>query len=312
MKVSIIIPTYNGAHKILKALHSLERQVYKPEEVIVVVDGSTDGTASIIQNNKIQLPGFKIIEQANSGRAAVRNRGAAESTGDLLVFMDDDMIVPKEWLSAHVEHHNSVKNSLLVGKLEPPGIELKGEFIIFENWQNNKWNKNLIQDNREVALLKNPYISANNFSIPKDLFLKLGQFDSRLNDAEDYDLAVRAFQENYPIYISSKAYAYHIDLGLKNFRSYIRRVRQYRTAQEKLVLLNPGLYIDKNKNERYPDNPVGIKYNIFKMFAHEYWIAAAEKEYLKWLPLPIRCKIYDIIVTANGKFFPDKVDLSKN
>ncbi|QMU27567.1 glycosyltransferase family 2 protein [Adhaeribacter radiodurans] len=309
MKTSIIIPTYNGANKILNALKSLEKLTRKPDEVIVVVDGSTDGTAEIIRSSDLSLLGFRMIEQANSGRATVRNRGATEAKGDLLVFMDDDIIVPEKWLSAHLEHHISKKNSLLVGKLESPKTELAGEFILFENWQNKKWNKDLTHTSEEEVLLKTPYISANNFSISKDLFFKLGQFDYRLNDAEDYDLAVRAFQENYPIYISSKAYAYHFDFGLKNFKSYIKRIRQYREAQEKLINFKPELYGDKAQNERFPVNPSGIKSKVFKLFANKYWIKAAEQGYLKWLPRDIRCRIYDIVVTANGRFFPEKVAL---
>jgi len=309
MNVSVIIPTYNGAHKILAALHSLEQQEVMPQEVIVVVDGSTDGTTDLLKNTELKLPAFKIIEQPNGGRAKVRNRGALEATGDLLVFMDDDMIAPPHWISAHVEHHITIKDSLLCGKLEMVKANKGGEFMIFEEWQNAKWNKGLVNSNQDVILLNSPYLTANNFSVWVNLFFDLGQFDDRLNDAEDYDLAVRAFQENYPIYLSSKAFAYHYDAGLKNFKNYIRRLRQYREAQEMLVYYKPELYADKAKNQRFPVNPKGIKSKAFSFFAHNYWIKAVEKGHLKWLPKDIRFKLYDIIVTANGDFFPSNVPL---
>jgi glycosyltransferase involved in cell wall biosynthesis len=274
-----------------------------------VVDGSTDGTADLLRATKLDLPGFRIIKQANGGRAKVRNRGANEATGDILVFLDDDMVVPAQWLSGHVEHHKLVNNSLLCGRLEAATMNQVGEFIVFEEWQNAKWNKGIAKNNEEVIRLESPYLTANNFSISNQLFSTLGQFDARLNDAEDYDLAVRAFQENYPIYFSSKAFAYHNDMDLKNFKSYIQRLRQYMVAQEKLIQYKPELYARKDKNERFPVQTGVLKLEVFKFFAKKYWIKAMEKGDFKWLPKNVRCKIYDIIVTANGVFFPEKVPL---
>lgn len=309
MVVSIIIPTYNGAHKILSAIRSLEKQDYKPKEIIVVVDGSTDNTVELLRNAEINLPGFRIIEQANGGRAQVRNRGAVAATGDLLVFLDDDMIVPGQWLSAHVEHHALVGNSLLCGKLEAVTTGQEGEFIVFEVWQNFKWNKGITQDSETASLLSKPYLAACNFSVPKKLFMQLGQFDERLNDAEDYDLAFRAALEQVPIYFSPKAFAYHYDAGLKNFKSYIRRLRQYRVAQEHLVSQKPELYGDKHTYINFPGVPKGIKSIVFDFFAKEFWISVMDRGYLRWLPKALRCKMYDIIVTANGVFFTSKVPL---
>ena len=63
MKISVIIPTYNGAHKIMNVLYSLERQTVKPDEVIVVIDGSTDNTVELLKQQQLNFISFKIIDR---------------------------------------------------------------------------------------------------------------------------------------------------------------------------------------------------------------------------------------------------------
>ena len=98
--VSIVIPTFNGAKRIEKCLAAIEREsLGHAVEVIVVNDGSTDDTSAILRGR----PGVCLIEQANAGPAAARNRGAQAATGDVIVFTDDDCIAAPGWLDAMLE-----------------------------------------------------------------------------------------------------------------------------------------------------------------------------------------------------------------
>jgi len=85
--ISIVVPAYNAAEFIGDTLNSLQRQTYRPIEILVVDDGSTDGTAAIVRAN---FPGVKLIEQRNQGTAAARNTGIAAATGELIGFVDAD------------------------------------------------------------------------------------------------------------------------------------------------------------------------------------------------------------------------------
>jgi glycosyltransferase involved in cell wall biosynthesis len=83
--ISVVVPTYNGAHKVQNALRALSQQSLLPNEIIVVIDGSTDQTGEKIHWEFIKSGQFQalaqvlcIIEQPNGGRAASRNRGAKE------------------------------------------------------------------------------------------------------------------------------------------------------------------------------------------------------------------------------------------
>jgi len=84
--VSVIIPVYNGAKYIAEAIESVCVQNYEPFEIIIVDDGSTDDTSSVVQSFK----NIRYIRQENRGCATARNTGITESRGELLAFLDAD------------------------------------------------------------------------------------------------------------------------------------------------------------------------------------------------------------------------------
>ena len=101
--VSIIVPTYNRENVIERALRSILRQTYSAYEVIVVDDGSTDGTESVVtglQDARIRY----IALQENQGVAHARNVGIQEAKYDYVAFLDSD----DEWLPNKLELHDAV------------------------------------------------------------------------------------------------------------------------------------------------------------------------------------------------------------
>ncbi|MFW6082779.1 MAG: glycosyltransferase family A protein [Chloroflexota bacterium] len=88
VEISVVIPLYNKAQEIARALDSVKHQTIDPAEVIVVDDGSTDASADIV--SKYRLPGLSLVQQKNAGECAARNRGVYEAKGDLIAFLDAD------------------------------------------------------------------------------------------------------------------------------------------------------------------------------------------------------------------------------
>ncbi len=84
-KLSVVIPTYQGAKRIGSMLKCLSEQVFKDFEAIVVVDGSTDGTYELLQGMSWSFP-MNIINQTNKGRAGARNSGALAARSPMVVF----------------------------------------------------------------------------------------------------------------------------------------------------------------------------------------------------------------------------------
>ena len=93
---SIVIPTYNYADSLPRALESILQQPGKDYEVLVVDDGSTDNTKAVIENLISSYPDrFNAVSRENSGPAATRNYGIHHTSGDWLIFLDaDDELMP--------------------------------------------------------------------------------------------------------------------------------------------------------------------------------------------------------------------------
>src|SRR5206468_10641402 len=115
MTVSVIVPTYNGAHKLNGVFEALQREIFKDFELIIVIDGSTDNTLEVINNYKSNFDRIKIVTRANGGRSKVRNTGAKAATGDLLIYFDDDIRPDPDCVKLHVDHHVKYSNSILTG-----------------------------------------------------------------------------------------------------------------------------------------------------------------------------------------------------
>ena len=98
MKISVITPTYNEKETLEKCIESLGGQSYGDFEIIIIDDGSSDGTLEILKNLKRTLSNFKFSRQNHKGAGAARNYGASFAKGEILVFVDADMVFDKDFL----------------------------------------------------------------------------------------------------------------------------------------------------------------------------------------------------------------------
>jgi GT2 family glycosyltransferase len=299
MKNSVIIPSYNGAKRVIKTLESLEKQVVLPDEVIIVIDGSTDNTEEILRSRDWLLPKIKIEIQKNSGRAKVRNNGAKLAENDLLIFIDDDMILEPHCIKAHVEHHRVKEISILTGTQIQFTDVSSNDFEYYRKKRNLDWLHQLKKyDNKPLPY---PFMTAANFSILRSIFFKLEGFDSELTDGEDYDLAVRAFALDIPVFFNSNAYGHHCDR--LSCMQLIKRNRQYRESGWFLLNKKPDLY-DKYTDLRYRLEYQNNKQSFLYYFFCQKWITSwIDKNRFIYLPEKIRYSLYDVVITANSVYF---------
>src|SRR6478736_7892917 len=97
-RVSVVVPIYNVEHYLRDCLESLATQTFEDLQVVMVDDGSTDGSAAIAQEFAERDPRFTLVSQANGGLSAARNTGIESATGELLAFVDsDDVVAPNAY-----------------------------------------------------------------------------------------------------------------------------------------------------------------------------------------------------------------------
>ena len=176
--ISVIIPAFNRAHTLPKALDSVLSQTLKPREIIVVDDGSTDETNAVLAN----YPGLCIISQDNRGVSAARNVGIEKAGGEWLAFLDSD----DEWLKEKLEK-----------QWDTICIDDKLICHTEEIWIRNGQRVNPMKKHKKFGgmiyerCLPLCVISPSSVMIHRSVFEDVGVFDESLEVCEDYDLWLR-------------------------------------------------------------------------------------------------------------------------
>lgn len=98
--VTVVVPAYNAADHLTEALESALGQTWPAVEIVVVDDGSTDGTAEVASS----VPGVRVLRQANQGPAAARNAAIAAGRGTVIAYLDADDLWPAHKLDVQVRH----------------------------------------------------------------------------------------------------------------------------------------------------------------------------------------------------------------
>lgn len=190
---------------VCEAVRALSRLSYDgPVEIVVVIDGSTDGTAAALA--RLDCPfRLKVLEQENRGQAAARNRGAIGARGDILLFLDDDMICDPQLLQQHASSHqagaDAVTGEVTIHPDSEPGF-LKDRLAAAASWS---------RGSRPSAF--NLY--SGNLSIRRDVFREVGGFDEEFTaggyGGEDLDLGLRLI-ERYDLRHNEAAIAWQKNL----------------------------------------------------------------------------------------------------
>jgi glycosyltransferase involved in cell wall biosynthesis len=187
--LSVVIPTYNRADRLRATLESLERQALPPSEfeVIVVVDGSTDGTQEMLAAMRTPYR-LTVMTQENSGQNVGRNRGVEAARGHYLVFIDDDIIASPSLLVEHLrtqrEHGGVVGLGTIEMTIWPNADWFAREFA--ESW--NGQYASLLAGERQ-ATWKICY--GGNVSVPRDAFVASGGFAPDMRRGHDVELGYR-------------------------------------------------------------------------------------------------------------------------
>jgi peptidoglycan/xylan/chitin deacetylase (PgdA/CDA1 family)/GT2 family glycosyltransferase len=237
-RFSVVIPTYQRRDIVVRMVAAFERQAFRDFELMVVVDGSTDGTADALGSLDVSFP-LTVLEQRNQGSGQARNTGVAAGRGELLLFLDDDMEADPGLLLAHDRAHREGAD-LVLGDL-PLHPDSPRNIL---TWAVGFW----AESRRErlsapAAEIRLDDLLSGQVSIARDAFERLGGFDvgftrGGLFGGEDIDFGYRVMQAGLRVVFDSAAVSYqYYDVDPMQF---LRRSREAGRAEQELLLKHPG------------------------------------------------------------------------
>lgn len=200
MKISVIVPVFNGENTIASNIAAIKKQKQVPGdlEIIVVDDGSKDSTPAILKS----IDEITVVTQTNKGPAAARNAGARRASGEIIVFTDADTIPHADWLNELTEPFNDPLIKACAGTYTIANSEsMLAEIVQKEIELRHRNYGNFIK-----------FAGTYNLAMRKQLFDKIGGFNETFTQAsgEDNDLCYRILREGCEIkYVNSAKVAHH-------------------------------------------------------------------------------------------------------
>ena len=251
VKISVVIPTYNKLPRLRLTLLPLEYQSIEPSwyEVVIVDDGSTDGTVAYCNSVQKRM-NIKVISIENNGRSFARNIGVKNAEGKWIIFIDDDLILPRDFIKFHLMKlqksrfcgiHGQIRDLTYLKFFQDPvngeriqeyqgkDIDLSGlsEYLIREDrivagdmsilFLQSKLSR--LEKVIETVVTNNLHdliwlaMTGGNFSIYKDIFLDVGGFDTDFGGiwgCEDFELGYRLQQEGVSFEYQTDCVNFHM------------------------------------------------------------------------------------------------------
>ena len=190
MKISVVIPTFNRIRLVARAIDSVLKQSLNPYEIIVVDDGSDDGTSEMIQN---KYKSIKLIQQQNNGVSAARNNGIKHAKGDWIALLDSD----DEWTEKKLE--NQVDRLIKTPEYDfchTNEIWIRNGVRVNQRKKHEKYGGYIFDKCLDICR-----ISPSSVLFRKNILDHVGWFDDQLPVCEDYDLWLRITAEYRILFI---------------------------------------------------------------------------------------------------------------
>lgn len=236
VRFSVVIPTYERRDVVVRTVAALAEQSYEDFEVVVVVDGSTDGTARALRDLVTPFP-LTVLEQANSGAGAARNAGAAAASGEILLFLDDDMEAEPSLLAEH-DRSQRAGTDLVIGDLPlHPDSPRNVLSLAVASWARGR--RDRLERSHDVPLAD---LLTGQMSISREAFDQLGGFDASFTrdgsfGGEDIDFGYRVLKAGLHVEFNPAAISrqyFDVDPAV-----YLRRELDAGRAAQELALKHP-------------------------------------------------------------------------
>ena len=183
--VTVLIPTYNRAHLLVESLNSILAQTRKPDEIIIINDGSTDDTIIRLEPYKKDI---RILNQDNAGKSAALNKALTLAQGDLIwVFDDDDLAEPDALETLLGLLAGNPEADFAYGRHDRFEVMPDGEV----KWQDTGYWRESTSEDFLFDTLLDMFAHQPGMLVRKSLYMRAGAFDETLIRSQDYDMLLR-------------------------------------------------------------------------------------------------------------------------
>ncbi len=204
LSVTVVVPVYNAGESLMRLLEALSLQTSIPDEILIVDDGSTDGSGQTSQAWSHEHPSLNlaVIHQPNQGPASARNHGARAGKGEVVVFIDSDCIPLPDWLE-----------KMTVPFSDPAVVGVQGAYCCAQKEWIARFSQLEIEERYErmKRSASVDFIGTYSAAYRRDIFTQMGGFDTRfpMASGEDADFSFRLAAQGLRLVFAPGALVYH-------------------------------------------------------------------------------------------------------
>ncbi|NJL29317.1 MAG: glycosyltransferase, partial [Thermoanaerobaculia bacterium] len=206
--VSVVIAAYNAETTLARCIDSILDQTYAPLELIVVDDGSTDGTAEVLARHP-HSGSFEVVRLANGGPSRARNQGVEHASGQILAFFDSDCHLDARCIEELVLGLDAAEVASVGGSQSPPADQGELGNAVQRYFEAVGFMTGYVQGEGTGAIVTTAHNPSCNVLYRREVFEQLGGFDEGLWPGEDVDLDYRATRAGWRHRFNPRAVIYH-------------------------------------------------------------------------------------------------------
>jgi glycosyltransferase involved in cell wall biosynthesis len=278
-KVSVVIPTLNRARVLAQTIDRLEAQTIPQDlyEIVVVDNSSTDDTPNVLTEKARLYSNLRSLIQAKPGAAPTRNAGLRQATGDIVLFIDNDILAEPDLIEKHLEYHSIHANASVIGSVVTPWDHRTDPFLRYLHHR-RIYNPYTITS----GPIDFSYYHTGNVSTPRATLLESGGFneDFFIYGMEDIELGYRLQKLGSQMVYGDRARATHY--YFPTYDEFIQRSEQAGYSLGKMIELHPEL------KQRFVENGKWTRllkhfHRLYGLFSHgtdaaSRWLARREAQ----------------------------------
>jgi len=233
--ISVIVPAYNRADEVEKFLYSFEKQSAKNFEIIIVDDGSTDNTKTVVETHKHKLD-LKYFFHQNEGPGAARNLGMENAKGDILVFIDSDCTVPEDYIN-NLTHHLENENFDAFGGPDTCHKNFS-PFLKAINYSMTSFIGTGGTRGSKGKQLAKYYPRSFNMGIKRNVYEQIGGMNA-LRHGQDMEFSNRVFNAGFKVSFLSDVKVYH--KRRTNLKKFFKQIFNWGVTRINLGRIDPKM-----------------------------------------------------------------------